>query len=105
MTPHIVVDVEAAGIDLPAQSIKDGRLVLNVSPMATRNLELGNEAVGFQARFSGASREILLPMQAILAIYARENGQGMMFAGGSDEGPEPPEHPDRPAGPQLRVIK
>ena len=104
MTPHVIVDVETADMNLPDQSVKDGRMVLNVSPLATRDLEMGNEALTFQARFAGASREIMLPMSAILAIYARENGQGMMFASGDDE-PEPPEEPDRPEGPQLRVIK
>jgi len=105
LTPHIIVDSEAADVHVPGQTAQDGRLVLNVSPMATRTLELGNDAVSFQARFSGASRDIWLPMASILAIYARENGQGMMFAGADGEEPEPPGRADKPDGPRLRVIK
>ncbi len=107
LTPHVIVDVNAADVNVPQQAIQDGRLVLNISPQATRNLQLENSAVSFQARFSGSSRDIWLPMQAVLAIYARENGQGMMFADGGDDDPEPPssDKPDRPSGPKLRVIK
>lgn len=103
-TPHIIVDVALAGIDVPAHTVQDGRLVLNISPTATRGLDLGQDAVSFQARFAGVSRELWVPMHAILAIYARENGQGMMFSGGEDA-PDPPEQPEKPSGPQLRVIK
>ena len=105
-TPHIIVDAERVDVNMPPQSIQDGRLVLNISPLATRNLSMDNEAVSFQARFSGVSQDIWLPMEAILAIYARENGQGMMFANpDDDDSPEPPEKPERPSGPHLRVIK
>ena len=106
LTPHIIVDAASADVDLPAQNVQDGRLVLNISPLATRNLELGNEAVSFQARFSGVSQDIFLPMPTILAIYARENGQGMMFADSADDDPPgPPEDDPKPSGPTLRVIK
>ena len=106
-TPHIIVDVDAAGADLPVDAGQDGRLVLNISPLATRNLELSNEAVSFQARFAGVPQQLVLPMDSILAIYARENGQGMMFSGPGGAGPEPPDQPDKDAGqgPKLRVIK
>ncbi|KAA9132486.1 ClpXP protease specificity-enhancing factor [Marinihelvus fidelis] len=108
LTPHVIVDVNAAEVDVPPQAIQDGRLVLNISPQATRDLKLDNGFVSFQARFAGSSRDIWLPMNAILAIYARENGQGMMFADAGDDDPEPPasdEPPSRPSGPRLRVIK
>ena len=105
LTPHLIVDAQSAEADLPEQAIQDGRVVLNISPAATRDLELENDSVSFQARFAGSSRNIWLPMKAILAIYARENGQGMMFADGGDDDPEPPEKPERPSGPNLRVIK
>lgn len=105
LTPHIIVDAQAADVDVPEQAIQDGRVVLNISPSATRDLELANEAVSFQARFSGSSRSIWLPMKAVLAVYARENGQGMMFADSGEDDPEPPEKPERPDGPKLRVIK
>lgn len=105
-TPHIIVDVAAAGLDVPEHTVQDGRLVLNISPTATRGLDLGQEGAHFQARFGGAPRDLWVPMPAILAIYARENGQGMMFAGGNGEGdPDPSGEPVKPDGPKLRVIK
>jgi len=109
-TPHVIVDVNAGGIEVPPQAVRDGKLVLNISPQATRNLLISNDAVSFQARFSGKSHEIFLPMDAVLAIYARENGQGMMFAHGvgmpedRDAGKEEPG--DKPQdGPHLKLIK
>lgn len=104
-TPHVIVDINAADVDVPDQAVQDGRLVLNISPLATRDLQMENEAVSFQARFAGSSRDIWIPMNAVLAIYARENGQGMMFAESGDEDPDPPEKKERPEGPKLRVIK
>ena len=114
-TPHIIADAEATEVDVPPQAIQDGRVVLNIAPGATGNLLMENDAVSFKARFSGVSRDIWLPMNAILAIYARENGQGMMFAGDEDD-PEPPPDGDagppgkgsgdsKPDGPKLRLIK
>jgi stringent starvation protein B len=107
LTPHIIVDAKADGVTVPPQSIRDGKLVLNIAPRATRNLELGNEAVSFHARFAGASQEIWLPIQSIMAVYARESGQGMMFAqekeaqGASQSDAEK----SKPSGPHLKVIK
>lgn len=112
MTPHLIVDAEAKDVVVPPQAIQDGRVVLNISPSATRDLMLENDCVSFQARFSGVSRELWVPSAAILAIYARENGQGMMFAdvadeGSDDESPGPNDDKPgpRPGGPKLRVIK
>jgi len=104
-TPHIIVDIDAAETELPVDTGQDGRLVLNISPQATRNLDLSNESVSFQARFGGVPQQVVLPMASILAIYARENGQGMMFSGPGGEGPEPPDKPGKDEGPKLRVIK
>lgn len=107
LTPHLIADAQAQDVDVPPQAIQDGRVVLNISPTATRELTLHNDSVSFQARFGGVSREVWLPMGSILAIYARENGQGMMFAE-NGESPDPPDddgpEPKRP-GPTLRVIK
>ena len=104
-TPHIIVDIHADGVDVPQQAIKDGKLVLNIAPQATRNLHLGNEAITFQARFSGNSYEIFLPIDAVMAIYARENGQGMMFAQSKEQAEEDSDGTDAPAGPHLKLIK
>lgn len=104
LTPHLIVDANAPDVEVPDQAIQDGRVVLNVSPSATRSLQLDNDYVSFHARFSGVGRELWLPMAAILAIYARENGQGMMFTELSEEQPEQ-EKPSESKGPTLRVIK
>lgn len=105
LTPHIIVDVKAEGVDVPPQAVRDGKLVLNVGPRATRDLELGNEAVTFQARFSGTPHGIYLPMDAVMAVYARENGQGMMFAREQAEPASPEPDDDKPAGAHLKVVK
>lgn len=108
-TPHLVVDAAAAGVDALAAYVKDGRLVLNISWQATQGLKLGNEAVEFSARFDGVSRQVSIPERAVLGIYARETGQGMLFEepeGGATPPPAAPE-PGTPPGrkPRLRVVK
>jgi stringent starvation protein B len=90
-TPHLVVDATRDGVRVPEGHAKDGKIVLNVSPTATRGLVLGNEFVTFEARFGGVSRELTLPVGAVLGIYARETGQGMIF--GEDGTPSPPSPP------------
>jgi stringent starvation protein B len=84
-TPHIIVDIHDPDVLVPDQAIQDGKLVLNISPQATRDLELANDSITFQARFSGKPFNIYLPIDAVMAIYARENGQGMMFAQGKEQ--------------------
>ena len=101
-TPHLVVDAGVTGVDVPRQFVKDGKIVLNVSWSATAQLKLGNDAVTFSGRFGGASMMVFVPVNAVLAIYARETGQGMIFS--DDEpapsGAEPPgEKPEPPKGP------
>lgn len=77
MTPHLLVDASRAGVQVPAQSVKDGRVVLNVAERAVSHLEMGNDAITFSARFGGVSHPVHVPVSAVLAIYARETGQGM----------------------------
>ena len=77
-TPYIVVRADEA-VQVPREYIQNGEIVLNVSPGATSSLTIGNEFIGFKARFGGVPREILVPVDRVLAIYARENGQGMAF--------------------------
>jgi stringent starvation protein B len=79
-TPHLVVDANAGNVEVPRQYVKDGKIVLNVSWNATANLRLGNEDVTFSGRFGGVSMSVRVPIHAVLAIYARETGQGMIFA-------------------------
>jgi stringent starvation protein B len=86
-TPHLVVDAHAAGVEVPRQYVKDGKIVLNVSWNATANLRLANDEVSFSGRFGGVSMSVRVPIVAVLAIYARETGQGMIFA--DDDAGEP----------------
>jgi len=88
-TPLVLVSSAHEDVQIPTGIDEDGKVVLNVSYGATKNLELINEGILFDARFSGVSQNIFVPIDSILAIYARENGQGMMF-GDNDELPDPP---------------
>ena len=78
-TPYLVVDATYLGVNVPVEYVKDGQIVLNLSANATGNLQLANDFIQFNARFKGVSRELYIPMGAALAIYARENGDGVMF--------------------------
>jgi stringent starvation protein B len=107
-TPHLVVDAGYPGVEVPRQYVKDGKIVLNVSWTATAQLKLGNDEVSFSARFGGSSMNVRVPVAAVLAIYARETGQGMIFSDDdagppapapsppSDSSPEPSKAPSSP---------
>lgn len=118
-TPYLAVDADYPHVEVPREYVEDGRITLNVSPSAVVGLVMDNDELTFSARFSGVSRQIAVPMGAVMGIYAKENGQGMAFPDeaeyireyaenldeedfGDDE-PEPP----RPGGgrPQLKVVK
>ena len=107
-TPHLVVDVSVAGTDVPRAFVRDGRITLNVGWQATQGLKLGNEWIEFAARFGGVPQQVRVPVAAVLGIYARETGQGMLF---QDEGDAPPTPPatsgpeDSGSRPKLRVVK
>lgn len=103
-TPHLLVNAEAPGVDVPKQYIQDGKIVLNIGPSAVEGLRVSNEDVTFLARFSGVSQLVSFPVSAVLAIYAKENGRGMMFGEG-EEGPEPEGPDDKPPRPSLKVVK
>ncbi|WP_054179039.1 ClpXP protease specificity-enhancing factor [Trabulsiella odontotermitis] len=79
LTPHLVVDVTLPGVRVPMEYARDGQIVLNIAPRAVGNLELANDEVSFNARFGGVPRQVSVPLAAVLAIYARENGAGTMF--------------------------
>ena len=95
MTPHILVDAEFTGVDVPEQAVQKGKVILNIDNAAVHELEMGNEWLTFTARFSGRKHGVSVPLEAVLAIYSKENGQGMMFA--QDDEPLTPTDPD--AGP------
>lgn len=109
MTAHLLVNADAKGVDVPRQYVQDGRIVLNISPGAVHGLMMSNEDVTFSARFGGTPLQIHVPVYAILAIYAKENGQGMFFDDEHDPEPEPEvpgEDAAKPAQrPSLRVVK
>jgi stringent starvation protein B len=78
-TPHVIVDAAREGTEVPRAYVKDGKIVLNLSEGATQQLRIGNEEVVFDARFAGVTRHVRFPVSAVLGIYARETGEGMVF--------------------------
>lgn len=108
MTPYILVNAMDEGVRVPEQFIEDGKIVLNTSPSATQELILGNQFIEFSARFSGSEMMVSVPTMSVLAIYARENGQGMMFAEeeGGEPGPAgPDDSPTQSKKPTLTIVK
>ncbi len=112
LTPYLVVEAERPDVRVPMQYVRDGKIVLDISPMAINGLVMNNKAVVFEARFSGKIFQISAPMYAVQAIYAKENGRGIVFDHASYETDEEDEPP--PSGgmggktggpPNLKVIK
>lgn len=79
LTPYLVVDATLPGVEVPRQLVQNGQIVLNVAPTAVRDLFMENQAIGFNARFGGQPMQVMIPTPALIAIYARENGAGMVF--------------------------
>jgi stringent starvation protein B len=106
-TPHLVVDAGVTGTDVPKSFVRDGRITLNVGWQATQGLKLGNEWIEFSARFGGVPQNVRVPVAAVLGIYARETGQGMLFQDETDATPPPatPSPDDSGTRPKLRVVK
>ena len=119
-TPYLLVDAHADGVSVPQEFVnKDGQIVLNISPTAVKDLFVSNESLTFNARFGGIPRDIFVPCGAILGIYARENGQGMIFEPEHGAQPTPPSDGGGPPSknlspkddnkdskrPSLRVVK
>jgi stringent starvation protein B len=110
-TPHLLVDAGVEGVAVPRQYVRDGKIVLNTSYAATAGLMMKNDWVTFSARFGGSPFEVRLPVGAVLGIYARETGQGMIFSEDEPGGPDAPTpQPKPPAGdeprrPRLKVVK
>jgi len=97
-TPHVIVDALRTGVEVPSAYVKDGKIVLNLSTTATQRLQLTNDCIEFDARFAGVVHRVHVPMQAVLGVYARETGEGMVFSE-SDSAPTPPEPPTAPDKP------
>jgi stringent starvation protein B len=104
LTPHLLVNAEHSSLSVPKHYISDGKIVLNISATAVRDLVIDNNVVTFSARFDGRPYDIVLPVNAIKAIYAQENGKGMMFP---DEELEEPESggANRPKKPDLKLVE
>jgi stringent starvation protein B len=117
MTPYILVNALDSRADVPQEHVEEGRIVLNISPNAVRYINVGNDILELEARFSGRSRSVSLPVAAVLAIYARENGKGMFFpqeeepeGSSSEEEATPPDEPpqpprSKPSRSHLKVVK
>ena len=108
-TPHVIVDASREGAEVPRAYVKDGKIVLNLSEGATQRLRLGTDFIEFDARFAGVVHHVRFPVGAVLGVYARETGEGMVFSE-QDLGPQPPSSPPipeegGPRRPQLKVVK
>lgn len=127
-TPHLVVNAEFPQVQIPTQFVQDGQIVLNVSPSAVTQFSMDKQQLSFNARFGGQPMQVYVPLGAVLAIYARENGEGTVFTADEflededdfapelesvdldagditpDDEPTPPK-PDKKKGSHLRVVK
>lgn len=88
-TPHIVVNADKPEVLVPTEYVDGGQIILNIAMPAVQDLELGNDAISFKARFSGVAHDIYVPIPSVMAIYARENGRGMVFSEEDEEIPPP----------------
>lgn len=114
-TPYVLVNAMVPSVQVPQQYVKNGQIVLNISPSAIVDLTLNNEAMQFNGRFGGVPMDVYVPMTAVMGIYARENGQGMMFEVTESPQPDPPLNKvsdNKSAGksqklskPSLKVVK
>ena len=120
-TPHLVVNAEYPAVQVPVQFVQDGQIVLNISPSAVTQFDMDNQQLSFNARFSGQPMQVYVPMGAVLAIYARENGEGTVFTQETfpeyeeeqqaeheeavEATEEKPKEPEKKKGAHLRVIK
>jgi stringent starvation protein B len=115
LTPYILVDVDQDNVEVPWEYVENGKIVLNASPMAVRNLQLENDFVSFEASFGGSAWQIFIPSSAVLAVYARESGQGvyareeghgmLVNEGESDDDLDPTPQDPKPQRGGLRLVK
>lgn len=114
LTPQILVDASMDGVRVPHSYVSDGQIVLNIADQAVEMMEMGNELLSFAARFNGSPHEIDVPIESVLAIFARENGQGIFFKDpdgspdpgrGEDKADDGDQESDKPARPNLKIVK
>ena len=115
-TPYVLVDAFGKGVEVPQEHVKDGQIVLNISPTAVQSISIANEVVEFDGRFGGIPKKVVVPIRSVLGIYAKENGQGMMFESEEPSDPtDPPKERDnnkkeglsatRAKKPSLKIVK
>ena len=107
LTPHLLANATAPGVEVPRQYVKEGRIVLNIAPQAAQGLQLGGEFIVFSARFGGVATGVSVPVSAVLGIYAAENGQGMVFNQEEGDHPSPPQGaatPVQASKPKLKLV-
>lgn len=105
-TPHLLIAADAPGVSVPREFVKEGRITLDIGPMAVQHLDLSKDPIHFSARFGGQPFDVEVPTGTVLAVFARENGEGIVF--GEIEPPEPTQTktgPTPPGRPKLRVVK
>ena len=105
LTPYVLINAENDATHVPRQYVENGKIVLNLGPVAVNNLNMANDYIAFNARFAGKAMDVSFPVSSVLAIYAKENGQGMVFNEGEGENPPPEPGPDKPGRPSLKLVK
>ncbi|MFV2060507.1 MAG: ClpXP protease specificity-enhancing factor [Gammaproteobacteria bacterium] len=107
LTPHLLVNAEHENVQVPVDYVDNGKIVLNLSPGAIQQLIMDNDAVSFNARFGGKPNSIYIPIEACMAIYAKENGKGMVFNTEEDDGPDDPDNSKKKetSKPSLTIVK
>jgi stringent starvation protein B len=107
LTPQILVDASRPGVSVPIRYVQDGRIVLNIHDHAVAGISLENHEITFSARFGGTPHDIVVPVTAVVAIYARENNQGIFFQAADDDNPGGDDDPERPGGkrPHLKLVQ
>ena len=105
LTPYLVISAEENDVEVPVEYVRDGKIVLNISPSAVRNFYAGNDGIEFSGRFSGVAREIFSPIDAVVGIFAKENGKGIWFSDQGEPVPTGPEGGETKSKPKLKLIK
>ena len=107
MTPYVLVNAQNDDVHVPTQYVDNGKIVLNIAPRAVSRLDLGNDEIIFNARFSGSPTDVSFPVSSVMAIYAKENGQGMVFNESDTNGDDDPKSSSssKTKKPALKLVK
>lgn len=105
LTPYLVINAEEDDVEVPIEYAEDGKIVLNISSSAVRNFYASNDGIQFSGRFSGVAREIFSPVDAVVGIFAKENGKGIWFSDQHEPVPTGPDDGETKSKPKLKLIK